>query len=305
MRVSLIDIDSTIPNLALMKISAYYKAGGATVGFNIDDPDRAFISVIFKKNRGIANQSANMLKALYPNVIIDIGGPGYDLTKTLPQAIEDTAPDYALYPNMGYALGFTTRGCIRACPFCVVPKKEGKLRRVNSIENIYRPELPAIKLLDNNVLADPDNFKHIVDFCADHNVKLDVSQGLDIRLLTSDLAEYVARIKPLHKLDFAFDSLAYKDAVKRGIDLLKDAGVNVRGNVQFYVYCDKSVTGEYGFNSALERCQLLKSWGTNAYVMLDINADPSREMKNLKRWANRKAIYWTVDFSAYHYGAVA
>lgn len=275
------------------------------MGFNIDDPDRAFISVIFKKNRGIANQSANMLKALYPNVIIDIGGPGYDLTKTLPQAIEDTAPDYALYPNMGYALGFTTRGCIRACPFCVVPKKEGKLRRVNSIENIYRPELPAIKLLDNNVLADPDNFKHIVDFCADHNLKLDVSQGLDIRLLTSDLAEYIARIKPLKTLVFAYDSPKYTDAVKRGIDLLKNAGVDVRAKVQFYVYCDKSITGEYGINSAIERCQRLKEWGTNAYVMLDIDTPPSQDMKNLKRWANRKMLYWKFDFKDYHSGAIA
>lgn len=297
-RVLLIDIDSVIPNLALMKISAYYKSLGNTVGFDIDDPDRAFISVIFKKNRGLANQSANMLKALYPNVIIDVGGPGYDLNKKLPQAIEDTQPDYTIYPNINYALGFTSRGCIRNCPFCIVPIKEGKLKRVNSIENIYRPEYDAIKLLDNNVLADPDNFKHIVDFCSDHNLKLDVSQGLDIRLLTPELAGYVARIKPLKSLVFAYDNPDYTESVKKGIQLLKDAGVNVRSKVQFYVYCDNS-SGKFGIESALKRCELLKELGTNPYVMLDIDSQPTQEMKHLKRWANRKAIFWKIDFKDY------
>lgn len=32
MRVLLVDIDSVIPNLALMKISAYYKQGGGHSG---------------------------------------------------------------------------------------------------------------------------------------------------------------------------------------------------------------------------------------------------------------------------------
>lgn len=297
-RVLLVNVDSIIPNLALMKISAYHKAQGDIVGFNVSDPTHAYISCIFKKNKAICDSGAYMLRLEYPNIIIDIGGPGYDLKKVLPPEIEGAQPDYSLYPGIDYALGFTTRGCVRRCPFCVVPIKEGKLKRIQPIESIYRPEFKAIKLLDNNVLGDPDNFKHIVDFCNAHNLKLDVSQGLDIRLLTEELAQYIARIDPIKKLDFAFDHPKEEPAVRRGIELLKNAGVDIRGKVQFYVYCDRS-NGPYGLASAVNRCQLLKSLGTNAYVMLNIDAPPSEDMKHLKRWANRKAIFWACDFELY------
>lgn len=298
-RVLLVDIDSTIPNLALMKISAYYKAGGAIVGFNVNNPDMAYISVIFKKHANIARSCAEMLRLENSNIIIDIGGPGYDLKKELPPEIENTAPDYSLYPNIDYALGFTTRGCIRNCPFCIVPKKEGKLRYIQPIENIYRPEYDAIKLLDNNILANMDNFKHVAQFCIDHKLKLDISQGLDARLLTEESAGLLKQIIPLKTFTFAFDSLAYRPAVERAIKLLKNAHVDIRGRVQFYVYCDDSINGEYGILSAVERCNILKSLGTNPYVMLDIDRQPSQAMKNLKRWANRKAIFWSCDFKDY------
>ena len=300
MRVLLIDIDSKIPNLALMKISAYHKKAGDIVGLNfLEDPDKAYISVIFKKNRDKAVSSAFNLRLTYPNIDIDIGGPGYDLKKGLPPEIEDSQPDYNLYPGIDYSLGFTTRGCIRRCPFCIVPIKEGRLTRVRSIEEIHNPAHSQIKLLDNNVLADKDNFRHIAEYVINNNLKLDISQGLDARLLDEETAQLLAKIKPMCCFVFAFDSLKYKAQVLRAIQLLKDAGVNVRGAVQFYVYCDNSQTGEYGIKSALERCQILKEAGTNPYVMLNIDQEPTADMKHLKRWANRKAIFWTSDFKDY------
>lgn len=230
---------------------------------------------------------------------MDIGGPGYDLKKTLPYEIENTPPDYSLYPGIDYALGFTTRGCIRKCPFCIVPIKEGPLKFVRPIEEIYVPQFSAIKLLDNNVLADMDNFRRIVNFCSDHNLKLDISQGLDARLLTKESAELLKKVKPMKTFTFAFDSLSYRPAVERAVSLLKAAGIDVRALVQFYVYCNRDIDGEYGIKSALERCNILKGLGTSAYVMLDINQRPTQEMKDLKRWANQKQIFWTCEFNNY------
>lgn len=298
-RVLLVDIDSTIPNLALMKISAYYKKGGDTVGFNVDNPDRAYISCIFQKNRHKALSSANMLSLEYPGILIDIGGPGYDLKKTLPMEIEKESPDYSLYPDIDYSMGFTTRGCIRKCPFCIVPIKEGPLKFIQPIEEIYNPRFSAIKLLDNNVLANMDNFRHIIQFCIEHDLKLDISQGLDARLLTPESANLLKKVKPLKTFTFAFDSLSYRPQVERAIDLLKEAGIDVRGSVQFYVYCNRDRTGEYGIASAIERCNILKSLGTSAYVMLDINQPPTKKMRHLKRWANRKHIFWSCEFKDY------
>ncbi len=300
MKILLIDIDSYIPNLALMKVSTYHKAKGDTVGLNyLQDPDKAYISVIFKKNRNKAVSCAYSLRLTYPEIEIDIGGPGYDLKKKLPTEIEEQQPDYSLYPDIDYSLGFTTRGCIRKCPFCVVPIKEGSLTRVRSIEEIHDKRHSQIKLLDNNILADKDNFRHIAEYCIKNNLKLDISQGLDARLLDEETAILLSKIKPMKNFVFAFDSLKYKKQVLHAIELLKNAGINIRQKVQFYVYCDKSVTGEYGFNSALTRCQILKDAGTNPYVMLNIDEEPTPDMKHLKRWANRKFIFWTIDFKDY------
>lgn len=297
-RVLLIDIDSKIPNLALMKISAYYKALGGTVGFDTADPTRAYISCIFKKNKAKADSAATMLKLQYPEISIDIGGPGYSLTKVLPDEIEHQRPDYDLYPGTDHSLGFTTRGCIRRCPFCIVPIKEGHLHRVARIEDIHDPRRRQIKLLDNNVLADMDNFRRIVEYCKEHDLRLDVSQGLDARLLTEEAAGLLASIRPMSTWTFAFDSMAYRPAVERAIGLLRNAGINLRQLVQFYVYCDDS-DGEYGIESAIERCRLLKGWNTNPWVMLNIDRTPTKAMRHLKRWANQKQIFWTIDISKY------
>ena len=53
-RILLVDVDSKIPNLALMKISAWHKSQGDETGFAIGNPDKVYISCVFKKNAGQA-----------------------------------------------------------------------------------------------------------------------------------------------------------------------------------------------------------------------------------------------------------
>ncbi len=300
MNIMLIDLDSTIPNLALMKIAAYHRERGDSVSWNTNAPDKVYISCIFRKNAKKADSSAAMLRATYGDIEIEIGGPGYDLKKRLPMEIETISPDYSIYPDCEYSLGFTTRGCIRNCSFCIVPKKEGKLKKVSDIEKIHNPKHSAIKLLDNNVLAMPENFKHICDYCAKNNLKIDFSQGLDARLLTDELAAYLAKVKPLACFDFAFDSWDYEQDVIKTVELLKKHGINPRNKVMFYVYCSNDLDGPTGIKSAIRRCYKLRELGTNPYVMLNIDSEPSAIMKDLKRWANRKPIFWSTDFKNYN-----
>lgn len=68
----LIDCDSKIPNLALMHISAWRKSEGLETGWNVQDPSEVWASIIFEKNKHMADG----LKFLYPNAMIDIGGGG-------------------------------------------------------------------------------------------------------------------------------------------------------------------------------------------------------------------------------------
>ena len=81
-RVLLVDIDSVIPNLALMKVSSFFKMGGASVGFYVDDPTDAYISVILKKNRPKASMCANMIiKAM--GIGQEIGQDALEQTKDI------------------------------------------------------------------------------------------------------------------------------------------------------------------------------------------------------------------------------
>ena len=116
-KILLIDIDSTIPNLALKKVEKYFKDKGNEIIWNnelfLNLVDQTFVSCIFDWNKRKAIEFEH-----YSNVFI--GGGGYDLTKQLPSEID------VIKPRIN--LGFTTRGCLRKCPFCIVWKKEPELK---------------------------------------------------------------------------------------------------------------------------------------------------------------------------------
>ena len=130
-KIALYAPDSKMPNYALMKVSAYHKAMGNTVEWYSDiwahTFDKIYCSKIFTYT-----PMPNMLNS---NCVY--GGSGIDLKTELPEEIEKLEPDYSLYPNYEHALGFLTRGCIRKCDFCIVPRKVGKIRAVSDIYDIW------------------------------------------------------------------------------------------------------------------------------------------------------------------------
>jgi len=290
-KVLLVDVDSKIPNLALMKLSAYHKSKGDEVGFNVNDPDKVYASIIFKKHA----ISPIMLRLQYPDAEVVIGGCGQDLSLTLPDEVEYIKPDYTLY-DMDYSMGFTTRGCIRNCYFCIVPKKEGMIRINQHPKEFHDERFNKIIMLDNNILAKPNWFFEITDWFIKNDLKIDFNQGMDIRLLTKDIAERLYELKRESTWKFAFDSIESKKEVIRGIDLLKDAGINTKQHLSFYVYChDNSM-----FEEALERCNILRERRCNSFVMFNIdNNDRSHHVRNLQRWANRRFAYWRGTFDEY------
>ena len=300
MRVLLVDIDSKIPNLALMKVAAYHRARGDTVSFCEGDPDKVYASVVFKKNR----HKVDGLRLFYPDAEIDIGGSGYDLHKVLPPEIEAMAPDYSIYPGCDRYYGFTTRGCIRRCHFCIVSQKEGPFRRLydtaeDALAHIVTPDasFKRIEFLDNNILADKDWFMELTD-AIPRDWQVDFNQGLDVRLLDAEIADRLASMRPITVWKFAYDSTAYTDAVMHGIDILKGAGIDTKHRTMFYVYCD----GDQQVDDAINRCMALKATNTTAFVMMNKDVPQTRRMKALQRWSCRPWIFWTCDFD--EFGAI-
>ena len=89
------------------------------------------------------------------------GDTGYKDYGSLPPEIEACPPDYTLYPKWKPAIGFLTRGCVRHCQWCIVPRKEGPIRPAATWDEIKRPGIREMILLDNNVLASDHGLEQI------------------------------------------------------------------------------------------------------------------------------------------------
>lgn len=137
MRIGLIDVDGhNFPNLALMRISAYYKARGDLVEWWWSDfvyYDIVYMSKIFSDAYSLdipAPLNAGKVLRGGTGYAIDIkdGVEVLDQEKNdaLPTEIETMFPDYSLYPQYDFAVSMTSRGCPNGCPWCHVWAKEGQ-----------------------------------------------------------------------------------------------------------------------------------------------------------------------------------
>lgn len=284
MRVSLIDVDSKIPNLALMKLSAYHKKMGDVTGLSLSDPDRVYISVVFSENVSQAMGIAKMFDCL---VIVG----GYYADVTLPSYIDHSMPDYGLY-GIDYSMGFTTRGCIRNCSFCDVPRFEGMIHVSSDIYEFWNPDHSRIVLLDNNILAMPTHFEDIAFQLLYNNLIVDFNQGLDIRLVNDYNAQLLSCLRVQPQYRFAFDNPSIEDDVVRGIEILKSHGIN---SCQWYVLV--------GFNTNHEqdlyRLNLLKELGQRVYVMRYRGQHyrcTSKWYNDLAAWGNQPRFFRSMDF---------
>ena len=298
MKICLIDADSTIPNLALMKLSTYYKNKEATVDlFQANLPyypgkkkklfyalkgyDKYFCSVIFEGNK----------KYIYGSGI-EFGGSGCDLKKKLPKYIENLEPDYSLYPTNNISYGFISRGCIRNCSFCIVPKKEGKLKQVSTINKIVKHK--KVKFLDNNFLA-LSNHKELLQELIDKKIKCNFNQGLDIRLLDKENSLLLSKLNYLGEYTFAFDDYKYLKNIKNKIKLL-----NWRKDYQirFFVYCNPDMT----IKNIVKRILWLKKNKFLPYLMRDKKCWNSKYKEfyiDLATYCNQVGIFKKMTFKSF------
>lgn len=286
MKIALYAPDSKMPNYALMKISTYHKDKGDSVDWYSDmwasTFDKTYCSKIFTYSS-------------MPSILNDyvIGGSGYDLKATLPQEIEGLEPDYTIYPDMKYALGFLTRGCIRKCDYCIVPEKEGNIKPYREIEQVLQGRKSAV-LFDNNVLACEYGINQI-EKIGKMNIKVDFNQGLDCRLIDDSIAKLLSKIKWLKPLRMSCDSLSMINPLIKATKLLR--WYNCKPFIySVYVLIDDLET-------AIEIVKVVKG------LMLDPfgqpyrdknDIEPTKKNKDFARWINHKAIFKSILWEDYN-----
>jgi hypothetical protein len=270
MRVLLINIDSTIPNLALKKIEKYHLDKGDDVVWDFqlerNHVDKIYVSCVFTKNKDECKQWESDAV---------IGGSGYSLETCLPTEIDNVKP------RINY--GFTTRGCIRKCEFCIVPQKEGKIRAVGDILDLWDNKSKCVTVMDNNILALPSHFEYICGQARKNKIKIDFNQGLDHRLLTPEIVDIMNTISHT-EYRFAFDAPSSITTVERAMSLLREKGIN---RCNWYVLV--------GFNTTptedLFRLNYLRDNGQRAYVQRYETHYNEPFYVGLARWVNQPHLF--------------
>lgn len=292
MKVAIYDVDSKIPNLALMKISAWHKQQGDEVEHYMpllrDEYDRIYASKIFNFSDDSMLSDERMI----------IGGTGWDMKKTLPDEIENMVPDYSIY-NYPHNIGFTMRGCRLKCSFCVVPEKEGKPYGVSTMEEIWtQRESKHIVLLDNDFFGNPawnDRIEEIREL----GLQVNFSQGLNIRNIKAEQAAAVASVKfsnmsgKKKQVHFAWDDPRHEKLIHKGIKTCIEAGLKPY-QMAFYVLIGYHSTPE----EDMHRVEVLRSYGCDPFVMPYNKEDPYQA--KFTRWVNHKAIFKTVEWEDYN-----
>jgi hypothetical protein len=273
MQILLIDIDSTIPNLALKKIEKYHLDKGDEVIWNVPlflgVADKTYVSCIFPENKYKCKDFEGRA---------EIGGTGYDIKKKLPPEIE------CIKPKINW--GFTTRGCIRKCSFCFVPEKEGKIKVEGDIYDLWDGKSKEIMILDNNILALPEHFFKISSQLKKERLRVDFNQGLDHRLLTDEIAKELLSLKHIHEIRFAYDNLLYKPTVERALNILKHNGLKKWGS-RWYIYISPTDT----FETVYERMEFLRKNEQAVYVMRDKAVYNTPIFIALAQWGNTMGAF--------------
>lgn len=317
MKIGIIDADlldngTRHPNLALMKISGYYKTKGHTVklieSYNEDliSYDKIFMSKVFSFTK--VPNDVLMLDNL------EKGGTGfyYDKAPDLPNEIEHHMPDYDLYTQyiekkllkgesrskyadyLDYSIGFSTRGCFRKCDFCVNKKYDHAFRH-SHIKEFYDATRPYIYLWDDNILAYPKWYE-ILDELEEIGKPFQFRQGIDLRLMNDEKAKRFTNSKYQGDFIFAFDHLSDKNKIIDNVQIWKRYSSKI---CKMYVLCGFESQDETDIANLFERIRILMKYGSLPYVMR-YEAYKNSKYKSmyieLARWCNQPQFFKKKSF---------
>ncbi len=323
MRIGIIDSDlldngTRHPNLALMKLSTFYKAQGHNVElinsyFDIFNPLESYDKIYLSKVFTFTKIPIDLKK--YKN--IEIGGTGFFLEKApdLPNNIEHQMPDYHLYDEyvaneiergikkvrfldyLHYSIGFTTRGCFRKCEFCV-NKKYDKVIKHSPINEFLDKNRKYIYLWDDNFLG-YSKWQETLDDLEKTDKPFQFRQGLDIRLITDEKACRLSKTKYKGEFIFAFDFYKEKDLIEKKLKLWKKYNSKI---AKLYVLCAYESQDVTDIVSVFKRIKILMKHHCLPYIM---RYDLYKESKykgmyiNLARWCNQPSFFKKKSFREY------
>lgn len=304
MNVLLVDIDSTIPNLALMKLSSYWKERA-----NVDIV-KCSVNYYPRKKKPIHKIDASRYDKVFASTIfsntsqyvqiegcpyIQYGGSGIDYLNKLPPEVESCSYDYSIYPDNDTSYGFLTRGCIRNCSFCIVPKKEGALHKYNTLDQIIKHD--KVKFLDNNFLA-WDGHKEILRELVQRKTHCQFNQGLDLRLIDDENASLLSQLHYIGEYIFAFDNKAYEPIIEKQLKIIKKY-IPADWRIKFFIYCSPEMSIKDDVMYRVEKC---REWKVLPYLMRHLSCWGTENepfYNQYAAWCNQPGLFKSMPFEEF------
>lgn len=332
-KIGLIDADllnngTRHPNLALLKISGYCKSLGHDVRLICDYDelrgDTAYDVLAMSKVFKFTNVPEDVLRMI-ENDEIFVGGTGFFEVNgpVLCDEVEHSMPDYHLYDEyiekqtggdpqklkkwsdyLNFSIGFTTRGCIRQCGFCV-NRLSKRVERWSPVSEFYDPSRPKIYLWDDNIMAAPPKvFNEVMSELKETGRYFQFRQGLDIRLMTEEKAKLLADVNYYGDYIFAFDHYRLDDpkekrevdATVRGLKIWRD---NCDQHTKLYVLVAYDSLDLSDIIGTFYRIRIIMEYGCWPYIMRFEKYKES-EFKDmytqLARWCNQPSFFKKTSF---------
>ena len=205
--------------------------------------------------------------------------------------IEELVPDYSILEHVEYSypvrdayFGYASRGCVRKCSFCGVPKLEGGQREmppitglVAGVDERFGPKKDLI-LMDNNVVAS-SRYREVVAEIRDLGFqrgatferaglgpvkrRVDFNQGVDARIL-SKTPMYLKEMATIciDPLRIAFDHVGMRRVYERSVEMAADYGLTSLSNYMLYNFMDSpsDLYQRMGINIELNERLGLRIW---------------------------------------------
>jgi len=275
MKVAVVNSSPTAYNLASHRIANYHRALGDQVEVidgtglflpEVWESEKFYFSCIFTWDLPAMVDAVSLV--LDRGATVEVGGPaatalpGYIKEQT---GVEPFVGLDSRFEHVGgddYRAVFTSRGCPRACGFCIVQEMEG--RKMIEYEDYPIPVGKNPYVCDNNVLL--TSWKHQVRMV--ERLKqvrnLDLNSGFDDRIFIRDPEKYYQLYSQLHleAWRFAYDSPEQKEPIKACAEFLHGKGIDHR---RIIVFC------LVGYNTSLEesreRLQYLVDLEVSPYPM--------------------------------------
>ena len=260
------------------------------------------VSVVFTWHLPLAHKFCERFHDA--GISVRVGGPAVRL---MPEYLADVATiggDLNVLPRHNPHATFTSRGCIRSCKFCAVPRIEGDLRELDSWD-------PQPIVCDNNLLAcSRKHFDRVIDSLKPIRA-IDFNQGLDCRLLGD---YHIDRFRELNisTLRFSWDFISEESAVMGAIERCLKAGFS-KSKIRVYVLFGFMDTPEDVLYRLQTLCNMKILTNPQCYQPIEKSdyGDPLikdsfvapgwtlRELKRYRRYWSRTRYFGKLPFAEY------